>query len=250
MALWGTYVNTVVIIVASLLGSFAPKLKENTQRTVIQAVGLFTCVLGVSMALKSNEALYMVISLAGGALLGEFLQIEHGFERLGAWLERKVGQMGKRTIDGAEKGTAGQVGKGTVGEAFVTSTLIFCIGAMAILGPIDGAIRGSHELLYTKSIMDGLIALVLTSTLGLGVIFSSIPVLIYQGAIGLMALGFTSFFSPEAIAAVTLEVSAAGGVMIIGIGLNLLEIKKVRVANLLPGLVIMAVLMGVSRLFG
>lgn len=241
MALWGTFVNTVVIIVASLLGSFAPKLKENTQRTVIQAVGLFTCVLGVSMALKSNEALYMVISLAGGALLGELLQIEHGFERLGAWLERKVGQMGKGSTD--------QTGKGTVGQAFVTSTLIFCIGAMAILGPIDGAIRGSHELLYTKSIMDGLIALVLTSTLGLGVIFSSIPVLIYQGAIGLMALGFTSFFSPEAIAAVTLEVSAAGGVMIIGIGLNLLEIKKVRVANLLPGLVIMAVLMGVSRLF-
>jgi len=233
MALWGTFVNTAVIIVASLLGSFAPKLKENTQRTVIQAVGMFTCVLGVSMALKSNEALYMVISLAGGALLGELMQIERGFERLGAWLERKVGQSGK----------------GTVGQAFVTSTLIFCIGAMAILGPIDGAIRGSHELLYTKSIMDGLIALVLTSTLGLGVIFSSIPVLIYQGAIGLLALGFTSFFSPEAITAVTLEVSAAGGVMIIGIGLNLLEIKKVRVANLLPGLVIMAVLMGVSRLW-
>lgn len=242
MALWGTFVNTAVIIVASLLGSFAPKLKENTQRTVIQAVGLFTCVLGVSMALKSNEALFMVISLAGGALLGELLQIEHGFERLGNWLERKVGQ--------AAKGSKGQVGKGTVGQAFVTATLIFCIGAMAILGPIDGAIRGSHELLYTKSIMDGLIALVLTSTLGLGVIFSSIPVLVYQGAIGLLALGFTSFFSPEAIAAVTLEVSAAGGVMIIGIGLNLLEIKKVRVANLLPGLVIMAVLMSVSRLIG
>ncbi|MBC8079860.1 MAG: DUF554 domain-containing protein [Gorillibacterium sp.] len=234
MALWGTMVNTLAIILASLLGFILPKLNENMHRTIIQAVGIFTCVLGVAMALKSNEALFMVISLALGGFLGELMRIEGGFEKLGQWLEKKVGK----------------AGGGTVGKAFVTSTLVFCIGAMAILGPIDGAIRHNHDLLYTKSIMDGLIALVLTSTMGLGVIFSAIAVLLYQGAIGIGALWFASFFSPEVIQAVTLEVSAVGGILIIGVGLNLLEIKKVRVANLLPALVIMAVLMGVSRLIG
>ncbi|MCL6458739.1 MAG: DUF554 domain-containing protein, partial [Gorillibacterium sp.] len=234
MALWGTTVNTLVIMLACLLGFILPKLNENMHRTIIQAIGIFTCVLGVSMALKSNEVLYIVISLAVGGLLGELMQIERGFEKLGEWLERKVGK----------------AGGGMVGKAFVTSTLIFCIGAMAILGPIDSAIRHDHDLLYTKSIMDGVIALVLTSTMGLGVIFSAIAVFVYQGAIAIGALWFASFFSPEAIQAVTLEISAVGGILIIGVGLNLLEIKKVRVANLLPALVIMGLLMGVSRLIG
>jgi len=226
-ALWGTIINALAIAAASILGVFLPKMPETMHRTVIQAIGIFTCVLGAGMALKGEESLLLVISLALGTLLGEAVGVERSFERIGAWLERKVG--------GA--------GSGKVGPAFVTSTLIFCIGAMAILGPIESATGQGHSLLYTKSIMDGMITLILASTLGIGVIFSAPAVLLYQGAIALAAFWFAGQFNPAVLASAVKEISAAGGVMIVGVGLNLLEIKKIRVANMLPALVVMALFM-------
>lgn len=226
-ALWGTIVNALAIIAASVLGIFLPKMPETMHRTVIQGIGIFTCVLGAGMALKGEETLYLVVSLAVGTLLGEAVGVERGFERIGGWLESKVGK----------------AGSGKVGQAFVTSTLIFCIGAMAILGPIESATGQGHSLLYTKSIMDGTITLILASILGIGVIFSAPAVFLYQGVIALGAAWFALQFDPAALAAAVREISAVGGVMIVGVGLNLLEIKKVRVANMLPALVVMALFM-------
>ncbi|WP_108722175.1 DUF554 domain-containing protein [Gorillibacterium timonense] len=226
-ALWGTIINALAIIAAGVLGIFLPKMPETMHRTVIQAIGIFTCVLGVGMALKGEETLYLVISLAGGTLLGEAIGVERGFERVGAWLERKVGGEGS----------------GKVGQAFVTSTLIFCIGAMAILGPIESATGQGHSLLYTKSIMDGMITLILASTLGIGVIFSAPAVFVYQGVIALGAFWFALRLDPVSLSAAVREISAVGGVLIVGVGLNLLEIKKIRVANMLPALVAMALFM-------
>ncbi|WP_438434771.1 DUF554 domain-containing protein [Gorillibacterium sp. sgz500922] len=231
MSLWGTIINALAIVAASLLGLVLPKMPETMHRTVIQAIGIFTCVLGAGMALKGEEPLYLVVSLAAGTLIGEAVGVERGFERAGAWLERKVGA----------------AGSGKVGEGFVTATLIFCIGAMAILGPIESATGQGHSLLYTKSIMDGMVALILASTLGIGVIFSAPAVFVYQGAIALAAFWFAGRFSPGALALTVREISAVGGVMIVGVGLNLLEIKKIRVANMLPALVVMALLMALLR---
>ncbi|MEO3945433.1 DUF554 domain-containing protein [Gorillibacterium sp. CAU 1737] len=223
-ALWGTVVNALAIAAASLLGLVVPKMPETMHRTVIQALGIFTCVLGIGMALKGEETLFLVISLAAGTLVGEALGVERGFERLGSWLERRVGASGT----------------GRIGPAFVTSTLLFCIGAMAILGPIEGATGQGHSLLYTKAIMDGMLSLLLASTIGIGVIFSAPAVFVYQGVIALAAYAFASSVDPGVLNGAVQEISAVGGVMIVGVGLNLLEIKKIRVANMLPALVLMA----------
>ncbi|WP_040952075.1 DUF554 domain-containing protein [Gorillibacterium massiliense] len=229
-ALWGTIVNTIAIVVASLLGLVVPKMQESMHRTVVQGLGIFTSVLGVSMAIKSDRILFMAISLVLGAVLGEALRLEDRLEAVGRRLERRVGKDGR----------------GEVGKAFVTASLIFCIGAMAILGPIDGAVRHNYDLLYTKSLMDGFLAIILTSTLGIGVIFSAIAVLLYQGMIGLAAGGITSLFTASAVDIVSGEMAAIGGVLIIGVGINLLGFMKVKVANMLPAVLIMAVLTSIA----
>ena len=225
-ALWGTFVNTAVIIAASLLGLIVPRMSETMHRTVMHGLGIFTAVLGVSMAVKSDRILFIAISLALGAVIGEALRLEDRLDTVGKRLEQRIGK----------------AGRGEVGKAFVTSSLLFCIGAMAILGPIDGAVRHNYDLLYTKSLMDGCLAIILTSTLGIGVIFSAAAVLVYQGTIGLAAGAIISLFSTAAVDAVSAEIAAIGGILIIGVGINLLGFMKIRVANLLPAVAIMAVL--------
>ncbi|WP_166246209.1 DUF554 domain-containing protein [Paenibacillus turpanensis] len=227
MVLWGSIVNALAIIAGGVIGLLIPSLNEQLRRTVIQGMGIALCVLGIMMAMKTTQYFWMVISLVAGGVLGEWIGVEKRFDQLGRWLESKV------------KGT----GEGSVGQGFVTTTLIFCIGAMAILGPIDSGIRLNHDVLYTKSLMDGFLAVVFSSMLGIGVLFSAAPVLIYQGSIALAAAFVASAYSPDFLQAVTLEVSAVGGVLIIGVGLNILEIKKIHVANLLPSLLVMAVVM-------
>jgi uncharacterized membrane protein YqgA involved in biofilm formation len=227
MVLWGSIVNAIAIMVGSVIGLLIPRMSDRYQRTVIQGMGLALCVLGVMMAMKTEHYLWMVVSLVIGGLLGEWLQIERRFEQAGAWLEQKVP---------ARSGVS-------VGKAFVTASLVFCIGAMAILGSIDSGVRLNHDVLYTKSLMDGFLSIVFASTLGFGVAFSAVPVLLYQGAVALAATGVAIMLSPEAIQLLTAEVSAVGGVLIIGIGITLLEIKKINVANLLPAVAVMGILM-------
>jgi uncharacterized membrane protein YqgA involved in biofilm formation len=234
MILWGSIVNVAAIIAGSLLGIILPKMSEQFKRTVTQGIGIALCVLGVMMAMKTTNYLWMLISLVAGSILGEWIQVERRFEQVGGWLERRIPNRGESSL----------------GKAFVTSTLVFCIGAMAILGSVDSGIRHNHDILYAKSLMDGLLSLIFASTLGIGVIFSAIPVFLYQGAIAIAAAAAASLLSLESVQFLTVEVSAVGGLLIIGLGINLLEIKKINVANMLPSVVIMGIVMAALHYLG
>lgn len=233
MVLLGTLVNAFSIIIGGILGLALPKLSQGVRTTVMQGLGLAVSIQGVMMAVKTNNLLIVIGSLVLGGLAGELLQVEGALDRLGHRLEKTVGSKAR----------------GKVGAAFVTTTLIYCVGAMAILGSIDSGIRHNHDMLFTKSMLDGFSAVIFASTLGVGVLFSSLPVLIYQGAIALSATLITSFISTEMLDAITAEITSVGGILIIGIGLNILEIKKINVANLLPSVVVAAALVPIVAYF-
>ncbi|MED4224944.1 DUF554 domain-containing protein [Neobacillus cucumis] len=222
MFLLGTLVNGLLIIIGTLLGKLLNRIPEGMKVTVMHAIGLAVMVLGLQMGLKSDNFLIVILSLVFGAITGEMLKLEDKLNDLGGWLERKVGSNGK----------------GSISEGFVTATLIFVIGAMAIIGALDSGIRGDHSVLYTKSIIDGFTALILTTTLGIGVIFSAVPVVLYEGLIALFATQIDQFVPKELMNQFIVEMTATGGVMIFAIGLNLTGIIKIKVANLLPGIVV------------
>lgn len=216
LALLGTVVNSIVVIVGALLGIlFRRALPEKIKQTVMVALGLSTVVIGLSMALKTQNILIPLISLVIGAVIGELLNIEAGLERLGGRLERLAGSTG-----------------GDFARGFVATSLLYCVGSMAIIGAIEGGLRGNHSIIYAKSVMDGVSAIVFASAMGIGVAFSALSVFVYQGAIALLA----RWAAPLLPGPIITEMSATGGVIIMAIGLGLLEIKRVRVANLLPAL--------------
>ncbi|MEH7117435.1 DUF554 domain-containing protein [Neobacillus vireti] len=229
MFLLGTLVNGLLIVVGTLLGKWLNRIPESMKQTVMYAIGLSVMVLGLQMGLKSENFLIVIISLVVGAVSGELLKLEEKLNDLGGWLERRVGSNGN----------------GSISEGFVTATLIFVIGAMAIIGALDSGIRGDHDVLYTKSLIDGFTALILTTTLGIGVIFSAIPVVLYEGLIALFATQIDRFVPKELMDQFIVEMTATGGVMIFAIGLNLTGMIKIKVANLLPGIVVTGIIVSV-----
>jgi uncharacterized protein len=226
MFLLGTLVNGLLIVIGTLLGKLLHRIPESMKGTVMYAIGLAVIVLGLQMGFKSENFLIVILSLVLGAVLGEWLGLEDKLNAVGNWLERKIGSNGQ----------------GSISQGFVTATLIFVIGAMAIIGALDSGIRGDHDVLYTKSIIDGFTALILTTTLGIGVIFSAVPVVLYEGLIALFATQIDRFVPQALMDQFILEMTAAGGVMIFAIGLNLTGLTKIRVANLLPGILVTAVI--------
>jgi uncharacterized membrane protein YqgA involved in biofilm formation len=226
MVLLGALVNGVAIIIGTMLGKLLERIPESMKNTVMNGIGLAIVVLGVQMGLKSGNFLIVILSLVIGAVAGEWINIEDRFTRAGNWLERRVG--------------AG--GQGSISLGFVTASLVFVVGAMAILGALDSGIKGDHQILYTKAIMDGFISIILTSTLGGGVLFSAVPVVLYEGIIALLATQITRFVPEALLNDCIAEMTAAGGIMIMAIGLNLLGITKIKVANLLPGILVAVLL--------
>jgi len=229
MALWGTIVNVLFIIIGSLIGRLLVNIPESMKNTIMKGIGLTVSVLGIQMGIKSSNFLYVIISIVLGAVIGEWLCLEDKLNQFGIWIEKKV--EGKST--------------GNIAQGFVTATLIFVIGAMAVVGALDSGIRGDHQVLYTKAVIDGFTAIMLTSTLGLGVIFSSVPVFLYQGFIALFANQIHRLIPEQLMDIFILELTATGGIMILAIGLNILEITKMKVANLLPGLIVIAILVSI-----
>jgi len=229
MALWGTIVNALAIIVGALLGTMLPRISEGIKNTVMQGLGLAIAVLGLTMAFKSDRIILIVLSLVIGGMIGEVLRIEQRLEQLGDWLQRTLR---KRIGSGAQ---------GSISEGFVTATLIYCIGAMAILGPLDSGLRHNHTILYTKSLLDGFLSIILASTLGIGVMFSAVSVFVLQGVIALAATLIAMAFSQASLDAMIVQITAVGGILVLGVGLNILQIKKFNVANMLPALLIAAV---------
>jgi uncharacterized protein len=226
MFLLGTLVNGLLIIIGTLIGKWLNRIPENMKGTVMYAIGLAVMVLGLQMGLKGENFLIVILSLVFGAVIGEYLALEDKLNALGNWLEKKLGSSAK----------------GSISQGFVTATLIFVIGAMAIIGALDSGIRGDHDVLYTKSIIDGFTALILATTLGIGVLFSAFPVVIYQGLIALFATQIDRFVPTELMNSFIAEMTATGGVMIFAIGLNLAGITKIRVANLLPAILVTGVI--------
>ena len=215
----GTLVNVAAIAVGSLVGLLLQKgIEEKYQKIVLQALGLAVLVIGFQMAQKSLNILIVILSLAIGALIGEWLDLDGKLNQFGAKLGAKF--------------SGGDAGR--FSEGFVTASLMYCVGAMAIVGALQDGLTGDSSTLYAKSLLDGVSSVVFSSTLGIGVLFSAASVFVYQGAITLMASVVSSWLSPEMIA----EMTATGGVLIIAISVNMLEITKIKIASLLPAILI------------
>lgn len=229
MFLLGTIVNGLLIVIGTLLGKLLHRIPEGIKTTVMYGISLSVMVLGLQMGLKSENFLIVIISLVAGAVIGELSDLDGKLNSVGYWLENKIGSSGQ----------------GSISQGFVTATLIFVIGAMAIIGALDSGIRGDHDVLYTKAIIDGFTALILTTTLGIGVIFSAVPVVLYQGLIAAFATQIDRIIPAELMDSLIIELTGSGGVMIFAIGLNLAGITKIKVANLLPGILVTAIIVGI-----
>ena len=215
----GTLINTVAILVGTALGLLLRKgIPERLRETVVQGQGLCVILIGLSGALKTGDTLCMIICMVAGALIGAAINIEKRLNDLGTFLERKV--------------TRGQGETGSVAKGFVSASLLFCVGAMAIVGAMDSGLRGDHSTLIAKSALDGISAIFFASSLGIGVGLSAFAVLIYQGAIALLAM----WIEPLLTETVITEMSAVGGLLIAGIGLNMIYDKHIPVGNLLPAI--------------
>jgi hypothetical protein len=226
MVLLGTIVNGICIIIGTLFGRILRFIPEKMKETVMYGIGLSVMLLGLQMGLKSEHFLIVIMSIVFGTVLGEWWALHDKLNALGRMLEKRLGAREE----------------GTIAQGFVTATLIFVIGAMAILGALDSGIRNDHNVLYIKAIIDGFTALILSTTLGIGVIFSAIPVVIYQGIIALFATQINRIVPQTVMDGFIIEMTSTGGIMIFAIGLNLVGITKIRVANLLPSIVVVAVL--------
>jgi uncharacterized membrane protein YqgA involved in biofilm formation len=214
----GTIVNTVAIIAGSLIGLlFKGRIPEKYGKTIMHAIGLAVILIGLKAALKTDDILIIIISLAIGSVMGELLRIEDRLERLG----KRLGRLVSGDNDGVAKG-------------FVTASLIYCVGAMAIVGALESGLSGNHQTLFAKSLLDGIGSILFASTLGIGVLFSAVSVFLYQGAITLAASTLKPFLIPGVVA----QMSAVGGLLILAIGINLLEIKKLEIGNMLPAIFI------------
>jgi len=226
--LFGTIVNTLAIIVGSLMGAaLKGGIPEKYNITIMQAVSLAVILVGLKAALKTDALLLVIFSLAIGALAGEFLKIEQRLERSGQWLQSRFSKGGS-----------------DFGKGFVTASLIYCVGSMAIVGSLESGLTGNHQTLFAKSVLDGIASIILASTLGIGVAFSAISVFIYQGIITVTAALMKAALIPPVIN----QMSAVGGLLIMGIGFNLMEIKKIKVGNMLPAIAVPLVYYLVKKL--
>ncbi|HXD11417.1 MAG TPA: DUF554 domain-containing protein [Anaerolineales bacterium] len=230
----GTFLNIATVILGGIIGLiFGARIPDKLKATVIAAMGLFTAAMGIQMFMKTENPLIVLGSLLIGTLLGEWLRIEDGLQNLGKVLEQRFSKEGD---DDSNKFVRG----------FLTASLLFCVGPMTILGSIQDGLTGDYNLLAVKSVLDGFAALAFTSTLGVGVLFSTIIILVYQGGISLLAAQLNAIVTP----AMMNELTATGGVILLGLAISsLLEIKKIRVGNMLPGLLVAPLLVWVVSLF-
>lgn len=216
--MFGTIVNFLAIIVGSIIGMVLKRgISEKISTTIIQGLSLCTVFIGISGAIKGANFILIIISIALGALIGELVDIDKKIEDLGNAIESKF------------------KGKGSnISQGFVTSSLLFCVGSMAIVGALEGGLSGNYKILFAKSILDGTVSIIFASSLGLGVLLSSFSVLIYQGSITIAA----SFLKPLLTQSVITDMTAVGSILIMGLGFNMLNMTKIKVANLLPAVFI------------
>jgi len=216
--MFGTVVNTLSIIIGGFVGLlFRKGIPQKYNVSVIHAIGLAVILVGLRSAFKSDDLLLIIFSLAIGSVIGELLRIEDHLENLGQWLENRLSGVG----DGISRG-------------FVTASLVYCVGSMAIVGAMESGLAGNHQTLYAKSVLDGITSIIFASTFGIGVLFSAVSVFVYQGLITVAAASLKQVL----VTAVINQMSAVGGLLIMAIGINLLDIQKLKVGNMLPAIFI------------
>jgi len=234
----GTLLNIATVLIGGSLGLlFGARVPERLKATIVAGLGLFVVAIGVQMFLKTGNSIIVLGSLLIGALLGEWWRIEDGLQAVGGMLERRF----SGGVEGAQNGSSRFV------RGFLTTSLLFCVGPLTILGSIQDGLTGDYKLLAVKSVLDGFGALAFASTLGPGVLFSTLVILVYQGGITLLAAQLSSVITDPMMN----EMTAAGGVILMGLALSsLLEIKKIRAGNFLPALAIAPLIVWIMSLFG
>ena len=228
----GTLINTGLVIVGSGVGVLVGhRIPERMRTTLLQVIGLVTVALGVSDAIDTRNMVFPLVGMAVGALIGEALRLEDRLEGLGAWLQRRF-----------DRGvTVGQAGERSFVKGFVTASALYCVGPLTVLGAIEDASGDTPQLYIIKGLLDGFVSIMFAATYGIGVAFSALSVFVVQGSLTLGGTGLDSLLDDR----MRMELFAAGGIAVIGIGLNLLQVTKVRLANLLPGLVLTPVLVAI-----
>lgn len=225
----GTIINALAIIIGGALGLlFRKGFPERISQTTLQVLGLFTLVIGLGMAIQGQQLIMVLISLALGAALGEWLDIEGRLDRFGIWLEKR--------LDLTEKSPA---------KGFIYSSLLFCVGSMAIVGSITDGLKSDPSILITKAMMDGIISIPFAASMGFGVLGSAVPILLYQGSLTLLASRIQFLFPSEMVR----ELTSVGGVIVIGIGINILGLQKIRVGNFIPALILIVLILWLKGWF-
>jgi uncharacterized protein len=218
------------IIIGAVIGRFLHNIPERMKETVMYGIGLAVSVIGIQMTFESTQILIVIVSIVVGAVMGEWIDLDAKINKLGQWIESKMPKK--------------KEGPG-VAQGFVTATLIFVIGSMAIIGAIDSGLRNDHDVLLMKGIIDGFTSIILSSTLGIGVAIAAVPVFLYQGIITLFSTQISKYIPDELLNFFISEMTATGGLMILAIGLNLIGLTKIRVANLIPGIIVVAIVVSI-----
>ncbi len=222
-----TIVNCITVFLGSLIGIlFHRRIGEEFKGAVFTALGVFTMIIGIKMSLDFTRVLYVVLSLVVGGILGAWWDLEGKLLTLGEFLEKRF-----------DRSTGDDAGKGRFAHGFLNASLLFCVGAMTIVGAFKAGLEKDYDLILTKSVMDGFAAMALASAMGIGVAFSIIVLLVYQGGLTLLAMWLGNIVSPLTLS----EISAVGGMLILMIGINLLKLRQIKTANFLPALVLVVI---------
>jgi uncharacterized membrane protein YqgA involved in biofilm formation len=225
----GTIVNALAIIVGGIVGTlFRGGIPERMKETLMQGISLAVVIIGTSMALQAKDFLTVIGAMVIGGVVGEWLRIEDGLAALGHRLEQRI-----KTEGGLARG-------------FIAASLVYCVGAMAIMGALQDGLTGDHATLFAKAMLDGISSVILASTLGIGVSFSALPVVAWQGLIALTATWIAPILSPDVVTAMT----AVGGLLLMGVGTNLLNVTRIRVGNLTPAIFAAALIVIARAAFG
>ena len=256
----GPTVNAIVIVICGLAGCFLVRgIPSRFEEIIKKAIGLSIVFVGLKGAMDNERVLLLILSMVAGAALGELINLDSLMQRLGDWAERRLGALGSGQKAAAGENAAGDGGNpagssanpagGKEGRSFsrgfVSASILYCTGSMAIVGSMQSGLVGNHEILYAKSILDGVISIVFGASMGIGVVFSAIPVLLYQGGIVLASMAVKDFLTPDIIR----EMSAVGSLLVAAIGFNFLSIKEIKVANLIPAVFIPLAYMSIEALF-
>ncbi|MDR0312740.1 MAG: DUF554 domain-containing protein [Treponema sp.] len=253
----GPAVNAIVIVVCALVGMFLVRgIPERFEEIIKKAIGLSIIYVGIKGAFDNQRVLLLIMSMVCGGALGELININGLMNRLGLWAERQLSKSAAKknaaNADGGEAANSETPNEAAAvkkersfSKGFVTASILYCSGSMAIVGSMQSGLQGIHDTLFAKSILDGAISIVFGASMGIGVVFSAIPVFLYQAGIALAAMAVKDILTPDIIR----EMSAVGSLLVAAIGFNFLGVKEIKVANFIPAIFIPLIYLSIEALF-